>query len=88
MSDMLVVYPSSLGYKSYRNTVNGSWLISKLVPVFLEHACHEHIAELLTRVNREVSQMETSGRDVPPGNVAQPEAHWALCKLLYFFPGK
>ena len=41
----------------------------------------------LFKVMRKVSRMETSGKDVPTGNMAQPEALLALRKNLYFFPG-
>ncbi|XP_064619327.1 caspase-3-like isoform X2 [Lineus longissimus] len=56
-ADFLVAYPQTDGYKSFRNTKEGSWFIQTLVNVF--KACYKDhdLLSMLTEVNNQVSKM-------------------------------
>ena len=48
--DTLIVYATIPGYCSYRDRGNGSWLLQILSEVFMYHAHHRHIEDLLKLV--------------------------------------
>eukprot|EP00058_Branchiostoma_floridae_P018703 XP_002604192.1 hypothetical protein BRAFLDRAFT_73465 [Branchiostoma floridae] len=76
-SDMFIAYPSPWGYQSVR-TEDGSPFLGAITKVFSEHAKDTNLFDMMTMVNREVS-------DASKGLV-QPEVHSTLRKQLYFFP--
>ncbi|XP_030065374.1 caspase-14 isoform X2 [Microcaecilia unicolor] len=84
-TDSLFIYSSQEGYVSYRSETEGSILIQRLVTVFLKGFCEFHILELLTKVIREVSDI-----NIPTRNQQQrkstPLVQYTLRKLLYLKP--
>lgn len=50
---------SSTGYYSWRNAAEGSWFIQSLCRVLKEHARKLELMQILTRVNRRVSEYES-----------------------------
>ncbi|XP_061163123.1 caspase-2-like [Saccostrea echinata] len=56
MQDLLLCFSTFPGYSSYRDTNEGSWFIQEFVSVFEEQAHSEHVMDMLTDINRRVSQ--------------------------------
>jgi len=84
MSDYLLAYSTIPGNVSWRNCSTGSWFIYTLVSVFKDNADKEHLLDMLTEVNRKMTDLELgSGR-----YKQQPEPVTGLRKKLYFNPGK
>lgn len=54
--DLLLCFSTFPGYSSYRDTNEGSWFIQEFVSVFEEQAHSEHVMDMLTEINRKVSQ--------------------------------
>lgn len=50
-ADMLVAHSTLPGYVAYRDSITGSWFITILCKVFMEHACTNHIYDLFNLVN-------------------------------------
>lgn len=84
MSDYLLAYSTIPGYVSWRNSASGSWFISTLVTVFKDNAHKEHLLDMLTEVNRRITQLQLGSG----GYKQQPEPVTGLRKKLYFNPGK
>ncbi|KAE8630548.1 hypothetical protein XENTR_v10000869 [Xenopus tropicalis] len=55
-ADFIMCYSVAEGYYSHRETVNGSWYIQDLCEVLKAHAASLEFTEILTLVNRKVSQ--------------------------------
>ena len=70
-----------LGFKSWRNTTEGSWYISKLCNVFAKLAKEEDLMTMITIVNGEVSKLDTD-----KGLKQVPNQSMTLRKRLYFNP--
>lgn len=60
--DILLCYSTFPGYASYRDPEKGSWFVQEFVEVFREQAYDEHVMDMLTEVNKKVSQK--SHRDI------------------------
>lgn len=54
--DIILCYSTFPGYSSYRDPQRGSWYIQEFVEVFRELAHEEHVMDMLTEVNKRVSQ--------------------------------
>lgn len=80
-ADFLLSFSTAEGYVSWRNSAFGSWYVKALVETMHEHAAKEHLADILTEVNRRVSENQSqSGFRQIPAVVNQ------LRKQLYFNP--
>ena len=69
-----------LGQKSWRNTTEGSWYITKVCQVFKQLAKELDLMTMMTKVNSEVSKFYTE-----KGRKQVPNPSMTLRKLLYFF---
>ena len=58
-TDFLTAYSTVEGYVSYRFPNLGSNFVRALVNVFREHVAHDHLVNLLTKVIKRVSDMES-----------------------------
>ena len=58
-TDFLTAYSTVEGYVSYRFPNLGSNFVRVLVKVFREHVAHDHLVNLLTKVIKRVSDMES-----------------------------
>ncbi|XP_005030551.1 caspase-3 [Anas platyrhynchos] len=58
-ADFLYAYSTAPGYYSWRNAAEGSWFIQSLCRVLKEHARKLELMQILTRVNRRVSEYES-----------------------------
>ena len=58
-SDFLSAFSTVDEYVSYRNENEGSHYVRCFVEAFREHVAHEHILDILTIVNNEVSKIDT-----------------------------
>ena len=83
ISDLLTAYSTSPGFVNHRHHENGTYYVSSLVRVLMEHSCDYHLIKILQTVDREFSErvieeeyMQTPGFE-PNG----------FNKKLYFNPG-
>jgi len=86
-SDMLVAYSTIADHVSIRHASLGSWFVQAVVDVFSEFAAEEaggSINSLLTKVNRKISKLCTTGGRP---RKQMPEPHNHLTRDFYFFPG-
>eukprot|EP00795_Rhopilema_esculentum_P010352 gene10352-19053_t len=81
LSDIFIGYATPSGFKSWRNTTEGSWYISKLCEVFSKLAKKNDLMTMITKVNGEVSKLYTD-----KGLKQVPNPSMTLTKLLYFNP--
>ena len=58
-SDFLYGFSTVDGYVSYRDKNEGSHYVRCFVEAFREHVAHDHILDILTVVNHEVSKIDT-----------------------------
>ena len=58
-SDFLYAFSTVDEYVSYRNKNEGSHYVRCFVEAFREHVAHDHILDILTVVNHEVSKIDT-----------------------------
>ena len=58
-SDFLYGFSTVDEYVSYSNENKGSHYVRCFVEAFLEHVAHDHILDILTVVNHEVSKIDT-----------------------------
>eukprot|EP00058_Branchiostoma_floridae_P001255 XP_002586743.1 hypothetical protein BRAFLDRAFT_105741 [Branchiostoma floridae] len=87
-TDMLCGYATQLGYKSFRNTENGSWFIQAITKVFMEHAKDKSLTEMMPKVINDVSKRTARCPGNPHhGGKEEAEFLYKLHKPLYFFPG-
>ncbi|XP_065902727.1 caspase-7-like isoform X2 [Dysidea avara] len=84
MSDYILAYSTIPGSVSWRNSATGSWFIYTLVGVFKDNAHKEHLLDMLTEVNRRMTELRLGSG----GYKQQPEPVTGLRKKLYFNPGK
>ena len=82
--DVLIAYPTTPYYVSWRNSSSGSWFVQSLCEVFSKWAKKEDILSMLTRVNNLVAKRETN---CPKRFKQTPEQVNRLRKKFYFFPG-
>ena len=59
-TDFLTAYSTVEGYVSYRFPSIGSNFVRALVNVFREHVAYDHLVNLLTKVIKRVSEMESA----------------------------
>ena len=59
-ADFLYAFSTINEYVAYRNKIFGSHYVRCFVEAFNKHVAHEHILDILTVVNHEVSKMETT----------------------------
>lgn len=81
----MLAYATIPGYVSWRNNERGSWFVSTLVDVIMEMASKEHLIDMLTEVNRRVTEEFKSTQG---GNKQVADSVSRLRKRLYFNPGK
>ena len=87
--DYMKMYNSlSIGYYSWRNSVNGSWFIQALYDVLAEYGTEKEIHWIMTRVNREVAyEFESNASpDYMDKKKQIPCIVTMLTKELYFKP--
>ena len=58
-SDFLYAFSTVDEYVSYRNEKEGSHYVRCFVEAFREHVAHDHLLDILTIVNHEVSKIDT-----------------------------
>ncbi|XP_039094713.1 caspase-6 isoform X1 [Hyaena hyaena] len=87
-ADFLMCYSVAEGYYSHRETVNGSWYIQDLCEMLGKFGSSLEFTELLTLVNRKVSQRRVDFcKDLSAiGKKQVPCFASMLTKKLYFFP--
>jgi len=51
MSDILIGYPTLPGFASHRDVYLGTWYVSAICEVFMEHACDTDIEDMLKMVS-------------------------------------
>lgn len=60
MSDILIAHSTLPGYKSHRDTAEGSWFINCLCKVFMEHAHNTDVTTLLLKVSEKLIKIKSS----------------------------
>ncbi|XP_008570193.1 PREDICTED: caspase-6 [Galeopterus variegatus] len=87
-ADFLMCYSVAEGYYSHRETLNGSWYIQDLCEMLRRYGSSLEFTELLTLVNRKVSQRRVNDCKDPNaiGKKQVPCFASMLTKKLYFFP--
>ena len=81
-TDFLTAYSTVEGYVSYRFPGIGSNFVRALVNVFREHVAYDHLVNLLTKVIKRVSEMESATK---AGKYKQtPQFETTLVKELWF----
>ncbi|KAB1282477.1 Caspase-6 [Camelus dromedarius] len=87
-ADFLMCYSVAEGYYSHRETVNGSWYIQDLCEMLGKFGSSLEFTELLTLVNRKVSQRRVDFCKDPNaiGKKQVPCFASMLTKKLHFFP--
>lgn len=87
-ADFLMCYSVAEGYYSHRETVNGSWYIQDLCEMLRKFGSSLEFTELLTLVNRKVSQRRVNFCRDPSaiGKKQVPCFASMLTKKLHFFP--
>lgn len=80
--DFLLAYSTVPGYKSFRDTEDGSFFISKLTEMLNTYADRESVLDILTRVNEGVGDEDMYTDD--SGHCKQAPGHFSsLRKKLY-----
>lgn len=89
MSDMLICYPTQLGYYAWRNRSRGSWYIEAIVQVFMRYAKNEDICAMLNRVNLVVSRKISECNQKEMNSMSQMSEYKSTLRqpYLFFFPG-
>ncbi|XP_056659064.1 caspase-6 isoform X1 [Monodelphis domestica] len=87
-ADFLMCYSVAEGYYSHRETVHGSWYIQDLCEMLEKYGSSLEFTELLTLVNRKVSQRRVDFCKDPNaiGKKQVPCFASMLTKKLYLFP--
>lgn len=87
-ADFLMCYSVAEGYYSHRETVHGSWYIQDLCEMLARYGSSLEFTELLTLVNRKVSQRRVDlCKDLSAiGKKQVPCFASMLTKKLHFFP--
>ncbi|KAM4811486.1 caspase-6 isoform X1 [Urocitellus parryii] len=87
-ADFLMCYSVAEGYYSHRETVNGSWYIQDLCEMLRKYGSSLEFTELLTLVNRKVSQRRVDFCKDPNaiGKKQVPCFASMLTKKLHFSP--
>ena len=88
-SDFLYVFSTVDEYVSYRNENEGSHYVRCFVEAFREHVAHDHILDILTVVNHEVSKIDTERPPSKNSNSTKickqmPEVKHTLRKKVWF----
>uniref|UniRef100_A0A2K5QSG7 Caspase-6 n=1 Tax=Cebus imitator TaxID=2715852 RepID=A0A2K5QSG7_CEBIM len=86
--DFLMCYCVAEGYYSHRETISGSWYIQDLCEMLGKYVSSLEFTELLTLVNRKVSQrrMDFYKNPSATGKKQVPCFASMLTKKLHFFP--
>ncbi|CAK8685012.1 unnamed protein product [Clavelina lepadiformis] len=84
MSDMLWSFSTAPGTKAYRDTRDGSWFVTSLCKVLMNHANKEDLVSMLTMVNNSV--MLEQGVENGLNVVQMTETTSTLNKKVKFFP--
>uniref|UniRef100_H2ZXX5 Caspase-6 n=3 Tax=Latimeria chalumnae TaxID=7897 RepID=H2ZXX5_LATCH len=87
-ADFLMCYSVAEGYYSHRETINGSWYVQDLCHMLKEYGSSLEFTEILTVVNRMVSQRSVPFSKDPTaiGKKQVPCFASMLTKKLYFRP--
>ena len=88
-SDFLYAFSTVDEYVSYRDENEGSNYVRCFVKAFREHVAHDHILDILTVVNHEVSKIDTQRPSLENRNRTQickhlPEVRHSLRKKVRF----
>jgi len=88
-ADFLILYPTHSYFRSFRNTVYGSWYINAIVRVFMKHAHNTGVCAMMNMVNGLVSTWKSHTEDAQfNGKTQVAEFSSKLRKAdVYFFPG-
>uniref|UniRef100_A0A8W8JXW5 Caspase-2 n=1 Tax=Magallana gigas TaxID=29159 RepID=A0A8W8JXW5_MAGGI len=84
--DILFCYSTFPGYASYRDPDRGSWFVQEFVEVFREQANEEHVIDMLTEVNKRVSQKNHTDNSLEASCVQIPCPATSLTKKWYLNP--
>ncbi|XP_040823212.1 caspase-6-like [Ochotona curzoniae] len=87
-ADFLMCYSVAEGYYSFRDPKKGSWYIQDLCEMLGKYGSSLEFTELLTLVNRKVSQREVESSNIPKaiGKKQAPCFASMLTKKLHFYP--
>ncbi|XP_043919378.1 caspase-6 [Protopterus annectens] len=87
-ADFLMCYSVAEGYYSHRETLNGSWFVQDFCDLLRTHGSSLEITELLTLVNRKVSNRTVAASKDPNviGKKQAPCFASMLTKKMYFRP--
>lgn len=80
-SDILICYGTLPSFAAHRNTKYGSWYVTELCRIFVDHACDEHIEDMLKMVGAKVMQMKDEGKVQVPSTEGR-----GFNKLMFFNP--
>ena len=88
-SDFLYAFSTVDEYVSYRNENEGSHYVRCFVEAFRKHVAHDHILDILTVVNNEVSKIDTQrpsskNRNKTKSCKQMPEVRHTLRKTVRF----
>ncbi|XP_035525418.1 caspase-3-like [Morone saxatilis] len=85
-ADFLYAYSTAPGYYSWRNVCNGSWFMQALCAMLQHHSKELELMQIMTRVNRNVSQQFESSSNLPgfSGKKQIPCIVSMLTKDFYF----
>ena len=88
-ADFLYVFSTVDEYESYRNENEGSHYVRCFVEAFRKHVAHDHILDILTVVNHEVSKIDTERLSSKNSNRTKickqmPEVKHTLRKKVWF----
>lgn len=89
LQDFIVGFPTQSGFRSFRNTKNGSWYLNAIVRVFMEDSHHMDVSAMLRKVNGIVSQWLPNTTDTAmklKGQIASL-TDGLVKPYLYLFPG-
>ena len=83
VADMLTAYSTTPGYVSHRHPEDGTYYISALARVLMEHSCDTHLVDILTEVDKELEKnlINDEFRQTPGYDV------YGFNKKLFFNPG-
>lgn len=83
LSDMLVCYATTAGFKTMRDSKLGSWYIQNLCDVMAEHAHNMAMEDILKTTDNLVRKLRTKEGNLQTGNFL----NLGFAKKLFFNPG-
>jgi len=82
MSDILIGYPTLPGFASHRDVYLGTWYVSAICEVFMEHACDTDIEDMLKMVDQKLEKITSEH-----GSLQTSSYETRGFRKFYFNPG-